>query len=146
MARKLPPPEVELHPLLRHQGDKPKPVTPVILEGYLGKAKDDEYVHLYTDRKFEAYYEVPKSAILAQAPTDPNDPISPTRVYLEPTAKLKVGKAPTFQGRIFKSLFTAATIRAAGAPPEELEAEAGVVAKFSELGDDPLSDLIGHCS
>jgi hypothetical protein len=84
-------PDLGVHPLVaRLNPDPDSPRDLAVVVGYIGPSKDRETVRIYTDLSFRSYVEAPREAVASTEPTDREDPDSPTRVYLEASAKVNV--------------------------------------------------------
>jgi hypothetical protein len=77
-------PDLSTHPLVtKLQGDSDTPPSLVSLIGYFGPSKKADSIRLYTSLDFQSYFEIPKAAIVATAPSDANDDQSPTVAHLK---------------------------------------------------------------
>lgn len=96
------------HPLVAKFRPDPNvaPETPpnlVTYRGYLGKAKDRDYVRLYLDLTLTEYYEIPREEVVSTQPVNPDDEDSPTDVRVSVSSKiLKIKEESTMsQGSRF---------------------------------------------
>src|SRR5207244_1443408 len=79
------------HPLVAKLHPDPDDARNLIsLVGYLGPSKNPDDIRLYLDLTFNHYYELPSASIVATAPTNADDPNSPTSVYVEASTQLNV--------------------------------------------------------
>ncbi|MFL6257801.1 MAG: hypothetical protein ACJ74T_22570 [Pyrinomonadaceae bacterium] len=66
------------------------PPEVVLLVGYIGPSKRNDYIRLYQDLTFRNYYEIPKLGVVSTAPLNPDDENSPTGVQVIADTKLDV--------------------------------------------------------
>jgi hypothetical protein len=112
-----------------------------VLLGYFGK-EDDGYVRLYTSLDFNAYYHIPRQAIVRTEPVDPANENSPTRVWV--TRTTKVDLVLTVEASHLQGAITAAHL--AGAVPAGRSAAAGTGATAAPPVSVLVSLLIGGCA
>jgi hypothetical protein len=136
------PPKIEPHPLVaRVLGEAEAPEEPLaVLLGYFGK-EDDGYVRLYTSLDFNAYYHIPRQAIVRTEPVDPANETSPTRVWI--TRTTKVDLVVTAEASHLQGAITAAHL--AGAAPAGRSAPAGTGAAGTSAVSVLVSLLIAGC-
>jgi hypothetical protein len=111
------PPKTDVHPLVasvaKDAGAPPSDLA--VLTGYFGK-EEGGYVRLYKSHTFRSYYDIPKEAIIHTEATDPTNSNSPTRVWVNPDAKIDVVAtvdASFLHGSITTSHLAGATAAAA---------------------------------
>jgi hypothetical protein len=77
-------PDLSTHPLVTApHGESDTPPGLVALTGYFGPSRKTDSIRLYPSLDFQAYFELPKDAIIATNPADVHDERSPTIAHVK---------------------------------------------------------------
>jgi hypothetical protein len=80
----------------------------LVLAGYLGPSKSEEYYRLYLGLDFRAYYEIPRKGILYIEPPDPAEETRPTKLILDTDKVSKLELVQTLETKFLQGSIAAA--------------------------------------
>ncbi|HZW30729.1 MAG TPA: hypothetical protein VFF52_08490 [Isosphaeraceae bacterium] len=80
----------------------------LVLAGYLGPSRREEFYRLYLGLDFQAYYEIPESGILYIEPVDSSQETRPTRLIIDADKVSKLELVQTLETMFLKGSIVAA--------------------------------------